>query len=102
MVDIVVFKIGAYKWHGILIGGLIDGFVTTTYLEALTIALDCENWSLVHILISSLYSGYSTYTLQQDTKEVDLLFNYLIIEEDYKGVVLLGHNTCCQDMVHHM
>lgn len=46
-----IWLILLHKWHGILIGGLIDGFVTTTYSEALTIALDCENWSLVHILI---------------------------------------------------
>lgn len=98
----VAFKTGDYKRQVIFIGGLTDGFLATSYLEPLAIALDRENWSLVQFLMSSSYSGYGTSSLQQDAKELDLLINYLINKEDSEGVALLGHSTGCQDIVHYM
>ena len=61
----VAFKTGDYKRQVIFIGGLTDGFLATSYLEPLAIALDHENWSLVQFLMSSSYSGYGTSSLQQ-------------------------------------
>ncbi|KAL0548293.1 hypothetical protein IC582_012741 [Cucumis melo] len=98
----VAFKTGDYKQQVIFIGGLTDGFMATEYLEPLAIALDKEKWSLVQILLSSSYSGYGTSSLQQDAKELDQLVSYLINKEDSEGVVLLGHSTGCQDIVHYM
>ncbi|KAK4283635.1 hypothetical protein QN277_000564 [Acacia crassicarpa] len=98
----VAFKTGDYKQQVIFIGGLTDGFLATAYLEPLAIALDREKWSLVQFLMSSSYSGYGTSSLQQDAKELDQLINYLINKEDSEGVVLLGHSTGCQDIVHYM
>ncbi|KAF7837231.1 uncharacterized protein G2W53_005713 [Senna tora] len=72
------------------------------YLEPLAIALDHENWSLIQFLMSSSYTGYGTSSLQQDAKELDQLINYLINKEDSEGVVLLGHSTGCQDIIHFM
>ncbi|XP_057744923.1 UPF0613 protein PB24D3.06c [Arachis stenosperma] len=98
----VAFKTGDYKRQVVFIGGLTDGFLATPYLELLANALDRENWSLVQFLMSSSYSGYGTSSLQQDAKEVDQLINYLINKQDSEGVVLLGHSTGCQDIVHYM
>ncbi|XP_020960044.1 UPF0613 protein PB24D3.06c isoform X3 [Arachis ipaensis] len=98
----VAFKTGDYKRQVIFIGGLTDGFLATAYLELLANALDRENWSLVQFLMSSSYSGYGTSSLHQDAKEVDQLINYLINKQDSEGVVLLGHSTGCQDIVHYM
>ncbi|RDX81903.1 SPAPB24D3.06c, partial [Mucuna pruriens] len=98
----VAFKTGDFKRQVIFIGGLTDGFLATSYLEPLAIALDRENWSLVQFLMSSSYSGYGTSSLQQDAKELDQLINYLINKEDSEGVALLGHSTGCQDIVHYM
>ncbi|KAI4317747.1 hypothetical protein L6164_025592 [Bauhinia variegata] len=98
----VAFKTGDYTRQVIFIGGLANGFLATPYLEPLAIALDRENWSLVQFLMSSSYSGYGTSSLQQDAKELDQLINYLINNEDSEGVVLLGHSTGCQDIVHYM
>ncbi|KAK7387805.1 hypothetical protein VNO78_22598 [Psophocarpus tetragonolobus] len=96
------FKTGDFKRQVIFIGGLTDGFLATSYLEPLAIALDRENWSLVQFLMSSSYSGYGTSSLQQDAKELDQLINYLINKEDSEGVALLGHSTGCQDIVYYM
>ncbi|KAK9289007.1 hypothetical protein L1049_017478 [Liquidambar formosana] len=98
----VAFKTGDYRQQVIFIGGLTDGFLATEYLEPLAIALENEKWSLVQLLLSSSYSGYGISSLQQDAMELDQLINYLINKEDSEGVVLLGHSTGCQDIVHYM
>ncbi|KAJ0036021.1 hypothetical protein Pint_24909 [Pistacia integerrima] len=98
----VAFKTGDYKQQVIFIGGLTDGFIATEYLEPLAIALDKERWSLVQLLMSSSYSGYGISSLKQDAMELDQLISYLINKEDSEGVVLLGHSTGCQDIVHYM
>ncbi|PKI68758.1 hypothetical protein CRG98_010815 [Punica granatum] len=98
----VAFKTGDYKQQVIFIGGLTDGFLATEYLEPLAIALDKEKWSLVQVLLSSSYTGYGTSSLQQDAAEIDQLISYLINKEDSEGVVLLGHSTGCQDIVHYL
>lgn len=98
----VAFKTGDYKQQVIFIGGLTDGFLATEYLEPLAIALDKEKWSLVQLLMSSSYTGYGTTSLKQDASELDQLVSYLINKEDSEGVVLLGHSTGCQDIVHYM
>ncbi|RVW55511.1 hypothetical protein CK203_001366 [Vitis vinifera] len=38
----------------------------------------------------------------KDAVELDQLISYLINKEDSEGVVLLGHSTGCQDIVHYM
>ncbi|GLT81467.1 hypothetical protein SLA2020_528520 [Shorea laevis] len=98
----VAFRTGDYQRQVIFIGGLTDGFLATEYLEPLAIALDKEKWSLVQFLMSSSYSGYGTTSLKQDALELDQLISYLINKENSEGVVLLGHSTGCQDIVHYM
>ncbi|OVA02971.1 Protein of unknown function DUF1749 [Macleaya cordata] len=98
----VAFKTGDFKQQVIFIGGLTDGFLATDYVEPLSIALQKEKWSLVQPLLSSSYTGYGTSSLKQDAMELDQLISYLINKEDSEGVVLLGHSTGCQDIVHYM
>ncbi|XP_057524568.1 UPF0613 protein PB24D3.06c-like isoform X1 [Amaranthus tricolor] len=98
----VAFKTGDYKQQVVFIGGLTDGFMATEYLEPLAIALDHEKWSLVQVLLSSSYTAYGTSSLEQDAMELDQLISYLINKENSNGVVLLGHSTGCQDIVHYM
>lgn len=98
----IAFKTGDYKQQVVFIGGLTDGFMATEYLEPLAVALDHEKWSLVQILLSSSYTAYGTSSLEQDAMELDQLISYLINKENSDGVVLLGHSTGCQDIVHYM
>ncbi|KAJ7954960.1 UPF0613 protein PB24D3.06c-like [Quillaja saponaria] len=72
------------------------------YLEPLAIDLENAKWSLVQFLMSSSYNGYGTSNLQQDAMELDQLISHFIHKEDSEGVVLLGHSTGCQDIVHYM
>ncbi|PIA24810.1 hypothetical protein AQUCO_23700001v1 [Aquilegia coerulea] len=98
----VAFKTGDFRRQVIFIGGLTDGFLATEYLEPLSVALDNEKWSLVQFLLSSSYIGYGTSSLKQDAAELDQLISYLINKEDSEGVVLVGHSTGCQIIVHYM
>ncbi|XP_042516234.1 UPF0613 protein PB24D3.06c-like [Macadamia integrifolia] len=98
----VAFKTGEFKQQVIFIGGLTDGFLATEYLNPLSIALENEKWSLVQPLLSSSYIGYGTSSLKEDALELDQLIGYFINKEDSEGVVLLGHSTGCQDIVHYM
>lgn len=86
----------------IFIGGLTDGLLATDYLEPLSLALEVEKWSLVQPLLSSSYTGYGISSLQQDALELEQLISYLINKENSEGVILLGHSTGCQDIVHYM
>ncbi|KAK9672042.1 hypothetical protein RND81_12G072100 [Saponaria officinalis] len=98
----VAFRTGDYKQQVIFIGGLTDGFMATEYVEPLATALDNEQWSLVQILLSSSYTAYGTSSLEQDAMEIDQLISYLINKENSNGVILIGHSTGCQDIVHYM
>ncbi|KAM0951007.1 putative fusarinine C esterase SidJ, alpha/Beta hydrolase [Dioscorea sansibarensis] len=98
----VAFKTGDFNQQVIFIGGLTDGLLATEYLEPLSISLEKERWSLVQPLLTSSYIGYGTSSLQQDSLELDQLIGYLINKENSEGVVLLGHSTGCQDIVHYM
>ncbi|XP_020526886.1 UPF0613 protein PB24D3.06c [Amborella trichopoda] len=98
----VAFKTGDFKQQVIFMGGLTDGLLATDYLEPLSVALENEKWSLVQFLFSSSYTGYGTGSLKQDCLELDQLISYFINKENSEGVVLLGHSTGCQDIVHYM
>uniref|UniRef100_A0A0D9WWT3 AB hydrolase-1 domain-containing protein n=1 Tax=Leersia perrieri TaxID=77586 RepID=A0A0D9WWT3_9ORYZ len=98
----VAIKTGDFNHQVIFIGGLTDGFLATDYLEPLSLALEVEKWSLVQPLLSSSYTGYGISSLEQDALELDQLISYLINKENSEGVILLGHSTGCQDIVHYM
>ncbi|KAH9572141.1 hypothetical protein CY35_02G130900 [Sphagnum magellanicum] len=98
----VAFRTGDFKQQVIFIGGLTDGLLATDYVVPLANALQEEKWSLVQPLLSSSYIGYGTSSLKEDAIEIEKLINYLIYEEQSEGVVLVGHSTGCQDIVHYL
>eukprot|EP00250_Pteridium_aquilinum_P033141 c5241_g1_i1 orf=341-1390(-) len=98
----VAFRSGDFKAQVIFLGGLTDGLLATEYIEPLAHALEAENWSLVQPLLSSSYIGFGTSSLKQDAVEIDQLITYMIDKEGSNGVMLLGHSTGCQDIVHYM
>ncbi|KAM3385534.1 hypothetical protein ACQJBY_009390 [Aegilops geniculata] len=98
----VAFRTGDFTRQVIFIGGLADGLLATDYLEPLSLALEVEKWSLVQPLLSSSYTGYGISSLEQDALELDQLIGYLINKDNSEGVILLGHSTGCQDIIHYM
>lgn len=98
----VAFRSGEFKAQVIFLGGLTDGLLATEYIEPLAHALEAENWTLVQPLLSSSYIGFGTSSLKQDAMELDQLITHMIDKEGSNGVMLLGHSTGCQDIVHYM
>ncbi|BBN11144.1 hypothetical protein MPTK1_5g09420 [Marchantia polymorpha subsp. ruderalis] len=98
----VAFRSGDFKKQVIFLGGLTDGLLATDYVKPLADALLDEKWSLVQPLLSSSYTGYGQSSLMQDTAEIEQLIYFLINEEASQGVMLMGHSTGCQNIVHYL
>ncbi|MCJ1465583.1 hypothetical protein MMC07_004202 [Pseudocyphellaria aurata] len=85
----------------IFIGGLTDGLLTVPYTLPLAKALP-NAYSLVEVLLSSSYSGWGTVSINQDVKEIAQCVAYFQNLRPQGKVVLLGHSTGCQDVLHYL
>jgi len=87
----------------IFIGGLTDGLLALPYLENLSKTLLQYNYSLIQPILSSSYLGYGKVNLENDIKELDDVFSYIIEknkinkENSYMiKIILMGHSTGAQ------
>lgn len=60
----------AHRKYCVYIGGLTDGLLACSYVEALGAALDERGWSLVQPVLSSSYAGFGCSSLQRDADEL--------------------------------
>ena len=87
----------------VLLGGLSDGLIPTPYakeLEQKVSKSSTLSWSLVQPIISSSYLGFGSGDLNRDSKELTLLLSYLKQYHRAESVVIIGHSTGCQNIVH--
>ncbi|KAK6350921.1 hypothetical protein TWF718_004103 [Orbilia javanica] len=82
----------------LFIAGLGDNLLTVPYVSDLV----RTGWSVVQVLISSTATGWGTGTLTRDAKELALCISYFKIQLSRPKVVLLGHSTGCQDIMHYL
>ncbi|KAK6361840.1 hypothetical protein TWF730_005553 [Orbilia blumenaviensis] len=82
----------------LFIGGLGDNLLTVPYVSALV----RTGWSVVQVVISSTASGWGTGNLTRDAKELAICISYFKIHLSRPRVVLLGHSTGCQDIMHYL
>lgn len=85
----------------LFIGGLTDGFLTVPYIPSLSKALP-ESYSLAQVLLSSSYSGWGTSSLGLDVREIAQCVRYFRDLHPGGKIVLLGHSTGCQDVLHYL
>ena len=85
----------------IFIGGLSDGLLTVPYTSPLAEALP-NFFSLVEIVLSSSYSGWGTLSINDDVREIAQCVAYFRNLRPDGKVVLLGHSTGCQDVLHYL
>ncbi|CAO3571961.1 unnamed protein product [Mortierella alpina] len=84
----------------VFIGGLLDGYHALPYLPLLSKALADElGFSLIQVMISSSHMGYGTSSLQEDVRELDVLFTFLREARAKTRLFILGHSTGCQDAI---
>ena len=86
----------------VYVGGLTDGLLACSYVEALAEECASRGWALVQPILSSSYAGYGTGGLDRDVDELSMLARHLATERGAKSLVLIGHSTGCQDAVHFM
>lgn len=84
----------------IFIGGLSDRYFSVPYVYLLAKQLP-KNWSLVQLSLTSSGSGWATSTLDQDVKEMHMAIAYLKDMRPAGRIVLMGHSTGCQDLMHY-
>ncbi|RVD88315.1 uncharacterized protein DFL_002504 [Arthrobotrys flagrans] len=82
----------------LFIAGLGDNLLTVPYVSDLV----RTGWSVVQVSISSTANGWGTGTLTRDAKELALCISYFKIQLSRPKVVLLGHSTGCQDIMHYL
>ena len=73
------------------IGGMGDGFLALPYLHIFN---DC----VVQVLLSSSYNQWGMQSLTSDAEEIMNAVQHLSAK--FSEIVLLGHSTGCQDVVH--
>ncbi len=113
---------GKARWHDpvdgntlIFIGGLYDSFLSVPYVPLLASYIhQIPNWSLMEIQLSSSGLGWGTGDLSRDVEEIGKAVEYLrgettnsntntmISDHDAGKVVLMGHSTGSQDVLHYL
>lgn len=90
----------------LFVGGLSDGIGSTPYLSDLAESLDKTSWSLFQPVLSSSYLGWGIGSLDKDVTEIGQCVDYI---REYKNakygagkVVLIGHSTGSQDVLHYL
>jgi len=89
----------------ILLGGLTDGLLTLPYAERLSSKLESlsKPYSLVQPLLRSSYLQFGLHTIDNDAEDLKTLISYLVNNRnDLKSIILMGHSTGCQDIIHYL
>lgn len=84
----------------ILLGGLSDGLIPTSYTKLLEDKCHSMGYSLVQPILSSSYLGFGHGSLFRDTDELTRLMDYLVEHHTAVTFALVGHSTGCQNSVH--
>jgi pimeloyl-ACP methyl ester carboxylesterase len=94
----------------VLLGGLSDGLFPVPYTTALadmcaqlhpeSVADTSIKASLVQPILSSSYTGFGHGDLDRDVEELDELLDCLFAQRQAETIVLVGHSTGCQQIVH--
>ena len=61
-----------------------------------------DSYALIEVLLSSAYSGWGTSSLDVDVKEIAQCVAYFRKERPQGNIVLFGHSTGCQDVIHYL
>ena len=105
--NLVAFQSGSLTSSRSLIflGGLTDGFLSVPYLENLSKKLAAmeEGCSLIQVLFRSSNLQYGWHTLDDDVDDLQQLLDYLTEHRpNLQSIVLMGHSTGCQDILHYL
>ncbi|KAB8231126.1 uncharacterized protein BDW43DRAFT_313451 [Aspergillus alliaceus] len=114
--DRVVFEVtqtSAHQQHKphvlLFIGGLNDGLFTVPYVKPLANALKPSPWSLFWVELSSAHCGWGTSSLNKDIEQIAQSIQFIQKLQASRNppgnkskVVVMGHSTGCQDVLHYL
>ncbi|KAG0367688.1 hypothetical protein BC939DRAFT_477712 [Gamsiella multidivaricata] len=84
----------------VFIAGLLDGYNALPYLPLLSKTVEDQlGFSLIQVMLSSSHKGYGISSLQEDVRELDVLFTFLREERAKTALFIIGHSTGCQDAI---
>lgn len=87
----------------LFIGGLYDTFLSVPYVQTLADSLNkTASWSVMEIQLSSSGLGWGVCDLDLDAEEIGKAVEYLRHISDDGSVVLMGHSTGSQDVLHYL
>ena len=84
----------------VFLGGLSDGLLTVPYVPAIVSALP-SSWALMESTLSSCYRQFGIASLGEDVAEIAQLVEYVHTLYPNGKVVLLGHSTGSQQIMHY-
>lgn len=84
----------------VFLGGLFDGLLTVPYVPHIVSALP-SSWALIEPTLSSSYKQFGIASLGEDVEEIVQLVEYLHTLHPKGKVVLLGHSTGSQQVMHY-
>ena len=84
----------------VFLGGLADGLLTVAYVPHIVSALP-PSWALVEPTLSSSYRQFGIASLSEDLIQIAQLVEYLYTLHPDGKVVLLGHSTGSQQVMHY-
>lgn len=85
----------------IFLGGLSDGLLTVPFVVPVATTLP-SHWALVEPILNSAYRQWGISSLDGDVEEVALLVKYFRDLRPNAQVVLLGHSTGSQVVMHYL
>jgi len=89
----------------ILLGGLTDGLLSLPYVERLSLKLESlsKPYSLIQPLLRSSNLQYGWHSIDDDIQDLKTLIDYLINNRNnLESIILMGHSTGCQDIIHYL
>ncbi|KAL4810446.1 hypothetical protein BDV18DRAFT_57595 [Aspergillus unguis] len=99
------------KPHSLLfIAGLTDGLYTVPYVHGIAKTLEQTEWSVFALVLSSSYLGWGIGSLDRDVEEIGQCVEYVrdLKQKTTTGgngpakVVIMGHSTGSQDVLHYV
>ena len=84
----------------LFLGGLSDGLLTVPYVRHIVSALP-SSWALMEPVLSSSYRQFGISSLGKDVVEIAQLVEYVQRLHPNGKVVLLGHSTGSQQVMHY-
>ncbi|KAH3902323.1 related to UPF0613 protein PB24D3.06c [Saccharomycodes ludwigii] len=87
----------------VFIGGLTDGLLTVPYVPKLAQRLKDElTWTTFQIQFTSSFNNWGISNLTNDINDIEKLIKYLREKYSPSKIVIMGHSTGSQDVIHYL